>query len=210
MIGADATVVRPVVRGLAAAVVACACGGALVHAQAETIPSGGGIARLNAATRQEAVECGNAGAACAVHPYELCADQSERYSVRLVTPFSRVAAAALEARNNRQPLGRMGPGAVNQWGVALIVSPAQGSVRAGAIGRVEIRRDDGTVIHPRWTTVTPITTRVGDGATRRLARGFFVFPDDTFSPASDLKVIFVGDAGESICALDREHLSALR
>ena len=192
-------------------VVLCIAGAAVASAQEHEAPSRAGVIdRLTAATRQEAVACGTAGAECAVHPYALCEDQSERYSVRLVTPSSRVAAAALEARNNRQPLGRMGPGAVNQWGVALIVSPAERSVSAGAIGRVEIRRDDGTVIHPRWTTLTPITTRVADGATRRLSRGFFVFPDDTFSPANDLKLIFVGDGGESICAIDREELSALR
>ena len=193
------------------AAVLCVASAGVASAQEEEGASRAGVIhKLTAATRQEAVACGAAGADCALRPYELCEDHSEGYSVRLVTPFSRVAAAALEAKNNRQPLGRMGPGAVNQWGVALVVSPAEGSARAEGIGRVEIRRDDGTVIHPRWTTVTPITTTIGDGATRRLQRGFFVFPDDTFSPESDLKVIFVGHAGESICTLEREQLSMLR
>ena len=198
-------------NALSLSAILCIAGAAVASAQEHEGPSRAGVIdRLTAATRQEAVACGSAGAECAVHPYELCADQSERYLVRLVTPFSRVAAAALEARNNRQPLGRMGPGAVNQWGVALIVSPAERSASADAIGHVEIRRDDGTVIHPRFTILTPITTTIRDGATKRLQRGFFVFPDDTFSPENDLKVIFVGHAGESICSLDREQLSLLR
>jgi hypothetical protein len=48
----------------------------------------------------------------------------------MVTPFSRVAEAVVEAEAGRKPLGRMGPAAVNRWGIGLSVYPAQGSVAA--------------------------------------------------------------------------------
>lgn len=205
-----AAVVWPAVRGIALAVSICAGGAAGVAAQSEAVPSAGGIARLTAATRQEAVECGNAGAPCALTPYDVCPQEAPRYSVRLVTPFSRVASAALEAKNNAQPLGRMGPGAVNQWGVALTVAPTPRSAEAEAIRRVEIRRDDGNVIQPKWTTLGPITTMVGDGATRQLSRGFFLFPIETFTPSASLTIVLVGESGETTCRVDQQQLALLR
>jgi len=168
-----------------------------------------GIATLTAASRQQAVECGNAGVSCAITPYDICPEQSERFSVRLITPFSRVATAALEARVNNQPLGRMGPGAVNGWGIALAVSPAAGSPAADGIVRVELRRDDTIVIQPKWTIVGPITTVISTGVTRQLSRGFFVFPVDAFAPTSDVQVVLIGQSGETTCTLDRQQLSHL-
>jgi hypothetical protein len=203
-------VVTSLVRGLALVASLCSGGAAIVGAQSETGASAGGIARLTAATRQEAVECGNAGAPCALAPYDVCPQEASRYAVRLITPFSRVASAALEAKINAQPLGRMGPGAVNQWGVALYVAPAQRSAAAEGIRRVEIRRDDGNVIQPKWTTVGPITTTIGDGVTRPLSRGFFLFPIETFTPSASLTIVFVGEAGETTCTVDQHQLALLR
>jgi len=205
-----AALIRAGVRGLAAAVSVYLCGAGVVHAQSDAISRGGGIATLTVVTRQEAVECGRAGADCAVTPYDVCPGEAGRYSVRLITPFSRVASAALEAKNNSQPLGRMGPGAVNPWGVALYVAPAQRSSAAEPIQRVEIRRDEGNVIQPKWTTGGPITTLIADGTTRQLTRAFFVFPIDTFTPTAGLTIVLVGESGETACRLDQHQLSTLR
>lgn len=205
-----AAIVRAGVRGLAQAAFVCLCGAVVVSARSDASAREGGIAKLTVVTRQEAVECGSAGAACAVTPYDVCPREAGRYSVRLITPFSRVASAALEAKRNWQPLGRMGPGAVNQWGVALYVAPAQRSSAAAAIARVEIRRDDGNVIHPKWTTGGPITTLIADGTTRQLSRAFFVFPIETFTPTAGLTIVLVGESGETACRLDQQQLSALR
>jgi len=206
--GLAVTVQRVVGRVALAGSMCLACTGA-AEAQSATAP-GGGIARLTAATRQEAVDCGNSGASCALVPYDVCPEEAEHYSVRLITPFSRVASAALEARKNAQPLGRMGPGAVNQWGIALSVAPAERSATAEAIQRVEIRRDDGTVIQPRWTTIGPVTTKITGGTTVRLSRGFFVFPVEAFLPTGDIAVVFVGQSSETRCTIDRQQLSTLR
>jgi len=205
-----ATTLQRAAERAAAAACICLCAAAAVAAQSEGDPPAGGIARLTAATRQEAVDCGNSGASCAIDPYDLCPHEAARYSVRLITPFSRVASAALEARNNAQPLGRMGAASVNQWGVALYVAPADRSHAAEAIRRVEIRRGDGHVIHPKWTTLGPITIVIGDGATRQLSRGFFVFPIETFAPTADLNLVLVGQSGETACTIDQLHLSTLR
>jgi hypothetical protein len=202
-------IARPSIGLLAAGAIVSGCVVA-ASAQSDAMTSTGGITKLTAATRVEALECGNAGPLCAIEPYNVCPREAERYAVRLITPFSRVAAAKLEANRNNLPLGRMGPGAVNQWGVALSVSPAERSRIAEAITRLEIRKDDGTVIHPRWTTIGPITTIVADGSVTQLSRGFFVFPFETFSPASDLTVILFGLSGETTCAIDRQQLSMLR
>jgi len=175
-----------------------------------TAPAAGGIAQLTAATRQEAVECGNEGPSCALEPYRLCADHAAAYSVRLTTPFSRVASAALEARLDAQPLGRMGPGAVNPWGVSVTVSPAEKAPTPESIERVEIRRPDGTVVQPTWTTLGRVTTVTADGATRQLSRGFFVFPADAFAPTGDVTLVLTGLLGQAMCTIDRAHLSALR
>ena len=201
-------VLRAAVAGLALVAILGVCARAVHAQQGEVARAGGGVAKLTAATRQDAVECGNAGASCAIDPYHVCPLQGDRYSVRLITPFSRVASAALEARNNRQPLGRMGPGAVNGWGVALAVYPAERSRAAEGIVRVEIHRD-GTIIEPRGTIVGPVTTTMADGTTKPLSRGFFVFPVETFSPTADLAVVFVGEFDETTCTIDRQTLSTL-
>jgi hypothetical protein len=198
------------IRGLAAAVLVCGCGLTVQAQDRAPAASPEGVARLTVASRQDALQCGNAGATCAVDPYQLCPEQAALYSIRLITPFSRVASAELDANTNAQPLGRMGPGAVNPWGVALSVSPAEHSTAAAAISRVEIRRDDGTVIQPEWTTLGAITTTIASGATKRLSRGFFVFPVETFAPRGDLKLILLAESGETTCTLDRSQLAALR
>ncbi len=197
-------------RGSALTASLCVCVTAGTGAASATDAPAGGIARLTAASRQEAVECGNQGASCALAPYDVCPQEASRYAVRLITPFSRVASAALEAREKGQPLGRMGPGAVNQWGVALYVAPAQRSSAAQAIRRVEIRRDDGTVIQPKWTTLAPITTVIGDGTAMPLSRGFFLFPIETFTPSASLTIVLVGEGGETSCRVDQDHLLRLR
>jgi hypothetical protein len=180
-----------------------------IRAEQSGVADAAGIAKLTTATRQEAVACGNAGAGCASIPYDVCPAESDRYSVRLITPFSRVASAALEAKNTGQPLGRLGPAAVNQWGIGLAVYPAERSRAAEAIGRVEIHRD-GAAIQPTWSVIGPATTRNADGTTQQLSRGFFVFPLEAFLATSDITVVLFGQSSETTCSIDRAQLSTLR
>jgi hypothetical protein len=104
----------------------------------------------------------------------------------------------------------MEPAAVNRWGIGIYVFPAQKSANADAIERVEVR-SNGHVIVPLTSTVGPIGTTMSDGSIKQLARGFFSFPPETFSPASDVTVVFVGRAsGETTCALDVARLKQVR
>jgi hypothetical protein len=171
-------------------------------------PGAGLIERLTAETHEQAIACGRLGAECAVVPYALCPSDG-RYSARIATPFSRVASAVLEAiKAGRRP-NPMTPGAATHWGVGIFVFPADNSAKADAIQRVEIRRE-GRIIQPSTSTVGPITVKVGGASTKQLARGFFAFPPDTFSPTANVTVVFAGAAGETTCTLDIAHLRSLR
>jgi hypothetical protein len=174
------------------------------------IPSDGVIARLTKDTQAQAMECGKAGPECAVQPYQLCpADRPRRYDARLATPFSRVASAAYEAQRTGKRRRAMELAAVNRWGVGIYVLPADRSAEADAIQRVEIRRE-GKVIAPITTTVGPIAAAMPEGSTKQLARGFFSFPPDAFSPSADVTVVFISAGGEQTCIVDRSRLKSLR
>jgi len=167
----------------------------------------GVIGRLTPEMRQAAVQCGRSGADCAVRPYELCPEQGP-YLATLVTPFSRVALAAMEAEQNGQPLGRIGPASVNRWGVAIHVLPRPGAVTPDSIARVEIHRDR-LVIQPTQSTVGPVTTRRQDGSSLESTRGVFGFGSDAFDPSSEITVVFTGSS-QTACTLGRERLQDLR
>jgi hypothetical protein len=168
----------------------------------------GVIGRLTAESREEALRCGRAGADCAVRPYDLC-PAGEEYAARLITPFSRVAVAALEAQRDGRPLGRMGAATVNRWGVAISVSPAPHTSNPPTITRVEIRRE-GQTIHPVKATVGPITTSRSDGSTGQSMRGLFTFSPEAFEPSTTVLVAITGSSGETICPLDTTRLAGLR
>lgn len=168
----------------------------------------GVIGRLTAETREEALRCGRAGADCAVRPYELCAAGQE-YAATLITPFSRVAIAAMEAQRDGRPLGRMGAATVNRWGVAISVSPAPHASTPAAIAHVEIRREART-IQPVKVTLGPIATSLPDGSTRQSTRGIFSFSAEDFEPSTDVDIVLSGSSGEAICTLNPARLGALR
>jgi hypothetical protein len=198
-------------RWAAPAVGAAACALSMVFVEAQGNPPAaepGVIGKLTAQTREQAVACGREGPGCAIIPYQLCPGDG-RYTAALVTPFSRVASAAAEAEKTGRPLGRMGPAAVNRWGVSIAVSPAAGTSTPESITRVEIRRN-GRVVQPATSTVGPITIALSDGSSRVSTRGVFTFAADVFEPSGDLNIVFVGSAGETSCTLDRPHLAALR
>jgi hypothetical protein len=168
----------------------------------------GPIARLTAETREEALACGRKGRDCAVTPYELCQDIAE-YTIRLITPFSRVAEASLDAEEGRRPVGRIGPATVNRWGIGLSVLPASRVSSPASIGQVTIQRE-GQTVRPVNATVGLMAVATPDGAVLMLNRGFFVFPVDAFEPSTDVTLVFTGSSGDVFCSLDRRQLSALR
>lgn len=163
------------------------------------------VDRLTPDTRQEAMQCGRAGADCAVRPYELC-PATNPYPAALVTPFSRVASAALEAGRDGSVPRRMELATLNRWGVAIYVQPGDGPAK---IASVELRRD-GAVISPRTSTTGPITVVRTDGSTHQAARGYFAFQAAAFAPTADVTVVLNGSAGEVLCTLDRRRLASLR
>lgn len=168
----------------------------------------GPMQRLTPETREQALACGREGRDCALTPYELCQENAD-YSVRLITPFSRVAEASLDAEEGRRPVGRIGPATVNRLGIALSVAPAARGSSTASIEQVTIQRD-GDVVKPVQATVGPVMTRATDGTIRALNRGFFVFPATAFEPSMDVTITLTGSSGESSCRLDRRRLSALR
>jgi hypothetical protein len=171
-------------------------------------PAAGVIARLTVETREQAVECGRAGADCAVRPYELCPGDL-RYVATLVTPFSRVASAVLDAERTGRSLSRLGAASVNRWGVAIYVSPLQRSTDPESIARLEIRRA-GRVILPMKSTVGVVTVTLSNGSTRPSTRGFFAVPADAFEPSTEVEIAFIGSSTQATCRLDRDRLRALR
>jgi len=171
--------------------------------------SQGGIKLLTEETHAEAVACGRAGAGCAVDPYLLCPVENEHYSAWIASPFSRVASSVYEALRRRQRVRPMEEIGANGWGVGIYVSPAQNYDKAASIERLSIRRE-GRTIEPLTSTFAPVPLRDASGATKQVAKGFFAFPMEIFSPAADITIVFVGPFGEATCTLDRRKLSSLR
>jgi len=172
-------------------------------------PEGGVIARLSAEAFEEAKACGRAGAECASAPYFVCPSESARYSIRIATPFSRVASAALDAIQSGRPGRGMDRANANRWGVGVYVLPADRSAAAAGIESVEIQRD-GQIIRPLTTTVGPIAVPMPDGSSRSLNRGYFAFPPGTFAPTSDVTMALHGSSGETTCLITQEQLQKLR
>jgi hypothetical protein len=182
---------------------------AFAQAQEPAAFAGSGVlGKLTTETRQQALECGRKGLACAVVPYQLCPDD-RRFSIVLVTPFSRGALAAVEAASSGRPLGRMGPAAVNRWGISVHISPPSTTVNPEPIERMELRRE-GRVIQPMKATVGPVTLSAGSGPAQVSMRGAFDFPPEAFEPSAPVQLILVGPSGEFHCTLERARLQTLR
>jgi len=182
----------------------------ITSVRAEPFQHSGIIARLTEADHADAVACGRSGAECSIAPYQLCPSElSGRYSARIATPYSRVASAVFEGARSGRPARGIDRGLANQWGIGIYVFPAERSIRADAIQRVEIRRE-GRMIQPLTTTVGPLAVTLPDGASKTLTRGYFAFGDDVFTPSESVTVVLIGAGGESTCFLDRSRLERLR
>jgi hypothetical protein len=187
----------------------CAAG-AVALASAQTGPDAAGILpRLTVETYDQAKACGRDGEACAVEPYRLCPAVSQQYSVRLATPFSRVAVGVLENLKIGKPGRGMERGNANRWGTGVYVLPAERSSAAAGIDSLEIRRE-ALVIQPLTRTVGPIAVTMQDGSSRQLSRGYFSFSPEAFAPGADIVLVFKGTAGEITCPVNRARLQVLR
>jgi hypothetical protein len=167
------------------------------------------IPRMSADDYERAKACGQAGEHCAVAPYLVCPSENVRYSIRVATPFSRVAAAVFEnlkAGNRGRGMDR---GNANRWGTGVYVLPAERSSSAAGIERVEIERD-GQTIQPLTTTVGPIAVPMPDGSSRQLARGYFAFPGEAFMPTANVTMVLTSSTGVTTCMIDRDRLRVLR
>lgn len=201
----------PLFRASPPAVTAAVWALSIVCAQAQGNPSATGpgvIEKLTAQTRDQAIECGRQGPTCAIVPYQLCPNEG-RYTAVLLTPFSRVAFAAVEAEKGGRPLGRMGPASVNRWGVSIHVSPAPHRGNPEPIERVELRRE-GQVFQPVKTTVGPVTVTSPEGTAVTSTRGAFSFPAAVFESSAALELVLIGPSGESRCTVERPQLRTLR
>jgi hypothetical protein len=175
----------------------------------EPPPAHGVIPRLSAEAYEQAKACGRAGAECATTPYQLCPSESERYQIRIATPFSRVASSMFEGVKAGKPGRVMERSNANRWGTGVYVLPAERSMTAAGIERLEIRRE-GRAIQPLTTTVGPIAVPMPDGSSRQIARGYFAFPPETFAPSGDITLVLTGSSGQHECLLDRARLETLR
>ena len=181
-----------------------------IHALGQAGQAPPGIKPLTEETEEEAIACGQSGADCAVRPYLLCPSEIERYSAWIATPYSRIASSVFNAVEKHQRPRSMEPGLANRLGTGVYVSPPGGSFeQADSIQRVVIRRGE-QIIQPTTTTIAPITIENAAGDKKQLARGFFAFPLDAFSPTSDITVVLIGPSGESSCSLPRLRLATLR
>jgi hypothetical protein len=183
---------------------------AAVGAGAQESPAALGILpRLTVETYDEAKACGRAGFKCATEPYLICPSANAMYTVRLATPFSRVASAVAENLKSGRSGRGMERGNANRWGSGLYVLPAERSPSARAIEQVEIRRE-GRTIQPLTTTVGPIAVPMPDGSSKQLARGYFAFAPEAFLPTADLTIILTGPDGVTQCIVERARLQELR
>lgn len=167
-----------------------------------------GIKLLTEEARNEAIACGKAGAECALVPYLLC-PTNPRYSVRLATPYSRVAFSVYEAERTHRRSRPPTRGAANGWGVGLFVSPANDSELADSIEKAFIRRKDETV-SPTTTTLAPVIVDRRPGEKVQLSKAFFAFPLEVFKPGSSVAIVLVGPSGETTCVVDQHQLAILR
>jgi hypothetical protein len=164
---------------------------------------------LDAETFEQAKACGHRGGECAVTPYEMCPLEKPRYSVRLATPFSRVASAVFEGvKSGRAGRGMDRANAI-RWGTGIYVLPTEGSTNAAGIERLQIRRESLT-IQPKTSTVGMIAVRMPDGSSKQLARGYFSFAAEVFAPSATITLVLKGTAGETTCEVDRARLLSLR
>jgi hypothetical protein len=183
---------------------------AVLQAQEPPSPTQGIIPRLSVEAYNQAKACGRAGAECATTPYLVCPSLAAQYSIRLATPFSRVASAVLENIKSGKPGRGMDRGNANQWGTGVYVLPAEHSSTAAGIERMEIRRQ-GQTIQPLTTTVGPISVPGADGSSRPLTRGYFAFDASAFEPSADITLSFVGTSSETVtCEIERRTLQNLR
>jgi hypothetical protein len=167
-----------------------------------------GIKYLTEEARIEAIACGKAGAECAVIPYLLC-PTDPRYSVRLATPYSRVAFSVYEAERTHRRSRPPTRGGANGWGVGVFVSPASNSEMADSIEKAFIMREDKT-IPPTTTTLAPVIVERRPGDKVQLSKAFFAFSPEVFRPGSSLSIVLVGPSGETTCVVDQHHLASLR
>jgi hypothetical protein len=180
----------------------------VTHRQ-EPPPASGIIPSLTAEDYEQAKSCGRAGPQCAITPYQVCSSENIHYIVSVATPFSRVATAVLEGMRTGRPGRGMDRGNANRWGTGVYVLPAELSIDAAGIERIEIQRDERTV-QPLTTTVGPVAVRMPDGSSKQLTRGYFAFPADAFTPTTDIKLVLSGPGGIATCTVDRPRLRGLR
>ena len=176
---------------------------------AETPGNPGGIQRLTEEAHEEAIQCGQSGADCAIQPYRLCPSQDPGHTAWIATPFSRVASSVFEFLQRHERVRPMSPGVANGWGVGIYVSPAGDFDRADSIHRVVIRRGTET-IQPITTTIAPVVLTSRGNLKKQVSKGFFAFPMNAFAPSADISIVLTGSLGESVCTLDRRTLAALR
>jgi hypothetical protein len=182
----------------------------LASASAQVPEPVGILPRLTAESHEAAKACGKQGVECAIAPYQVCPGEAPRYSVRLATPFSRVAQAVFENLKSGKPGRGMDRGNANRWGTGVYVLPADGSASATGIAHVEVRRES-LVIQPLTRTVGPIAVTMPDGSSKSLERGYFSFSPEAFTPGVDVTVVLKGATGATTtCVIDRDRLQNLR
>jgi hypothetical protein len=181
----------------------------LFRVDAQAGEAGAGIQRLTLGTREEAIRCGESGAACAIAPYRLCPSGTSGKTAWLATPFSRVASYVYEMMQRGERIRPMTPGAANGWGVGIYVSPQQDYNNADAIQSVFIRRE-GQIFEPLTATIAPVPLIGPGGAEKRLSKGFFAFPMEVFAPTAAITIVLVGSTHTTSCPLDERGLATLR
>lgn len=131
------------------------------------------------------------------------------FNIQILTPFSRAALAAGEARRKFTSPPALSVDTLNKEGLTVEVSAGNSFVTADAIEGVVIKRGD-QIIKPVTSDVKPVTIENRMGAKRESAVGRFRFPIGAFAATGPLTIVLVGKVRNFEIPMSEAELSLLR
>ncbi len=131
------------------------------------------------------------------------------FGVELLTPFSRAAMAAAQARRKFATPRSANLAALNSGGVVVNVTAGSSFLTADAVEGMVIRRGD-QVIKPLTSRIQPAVIGNRMGAKSPSAVGVFTFPMNAFAPTSPLTIVIVGNLRNFEIPMTTVELGMLR
>jgi hypothetical protein len=129
------------------------------------------------------------------------------YSIRILSPYLRVATDASEAKRKFSTL-TLTMEKANEGLVTVLVVP-DGTRSPSIIEDAAIRRGD-RVIRPVRKIISPTTLQNGFGATFRSSEAVFTFPIDGFQPTESIELAVIAAEATATTKLTPEKLATLK